>query len=326
MRCAVAVLAVLLAQASAPGQKPVDEDAPALSPVASLGLTPEKVSHLNQAIAEHEYVAAEKLLLDELASETHSARSARLLAYAGSIYFLNRDYLEAAIAWKKSDAITPLDESLQFSLAMAYVGMGHVDWAMAQLEKLAKLSPQEAIYPYWLGRLEYDAQHYDAAIEHFKLAARLAPEMMRSYDKLGLCYFYLNQNALAMENFQKAIELNRKSQHPSAWPYLDAAVTLQFMGRLPEGEADLREALKVDPQFAAAHYRLGNVLEDEGLVEAAVPELLEAARLDESYAEPHMALARLYKRLGRKEDAEREVQVYLRLHAVGTAQPAPRQP
>ena len=185
MKLAGVLFAVLLSHAVAQGQKPVDEAAPALSPVSSLGLTPEKVSHLNQAIAEHDYVAAEKLLLDELAVDQHSARAARLLAYAGSIYFLNRDYLNAAVAWKKSDGITPLDESLQFSLAMAYVGMGHMDWARAQLEKLAVQNPKEAIYPYWLGRLDYDAQHYDAAIGHFKLAAQLSPEMMRSYDKLG---------------------------------------------------------------------------------------------------------------------------------------------
>jgi len=69
MKFAGVVLAVLLAHAAAQGQKAMDEIAPALSPVASLGLTPEKVSHLNQAVAEHEYGAAEKLRLDELASQ-----------------------------------------------------------------------------------------------------------------------------------------------------------------------------------------------------------------------------------------------------------------
>ena len=314
MRFAGALLGILLAHAVAQGQKPMDESAPALSPIASLGLSSEKVSHLDHAVAEHDYVAAEKLLLDELAMDAHSARSARLLAYAGSIYFLNRDYLNAAIAWKKSDAIAPLDVNLQFSLAMAYVGMGHVDWARTQLRKLAAQNPKEAIYPYWLGRLEYDAQNYNTAIDHFKLAVQLAPEMMRSYDKLGLCYFYLNQNDVAMANYEKAIELDRKSPNPSAWPYLDAAVTLQFMGRLPEAEADLHEALKIDPEFATAHFRLGSVLEEVDRPEAAVRELLEAARLDEHYAEPHMALARVYKKLGRKDDADREAKLYLQLH------------
>ena len=86
------------------------------------------------------------------------------------------------------------------------------------------------------------------------------------------------------------------------------------MGRLPEAEADLQEALKIDPEFATAHFRLGSVLEEGDRPEAAVRELLEAARLDEHYAEPHMALARVYKKLGRKDDADQEVKLYLQLH------------
>ena len=313
------IVAVLVVHGTAKAQTPVDEPSPALSSAASLGLAPDKVSHLNEAVAEHKYIDAEKLLLAELESDTHSVRAARLLAYAGSIYFLNHDFLNAAVAWKKSDAITPLDVGLQFSLAMAYVGMGRVDWAQTQLEKLAKLNPKEAMYPYWLGRLEFDAKHYDAAIDHFKLALQLAPDMMRSYDKLGLCYFYLNQNELAMAHFEKAIALDRKSEQRSPWPYLDAAVTLQFMNRLSEAESYLREALKIDPEFAIGHYRLGNVLEDSDRPEAAVPELVEAGRLDEHYAEPHITLAQVYKKLGRKEDADREVKIYLRLHGNGSA-------
>ncbi len=91
-------------------------DAPAATTVPSLELTPEKVSHLNAAVAAHDYVAAEELLLKEIEPEAHSARAARLLAYLGSVYFLNHDYLNAAIAWKKSDAIAPLGSDLQFSL------------------------------------------------------------------------------------------------------------------------------------------------------------------------------------------------------------------
>ena len=50
--------------------------------------------------------------------------------------------MSAAIAWKKSDAITPLDPKLQFSLAMAYVAMKRTDWARQQLEKLYENSPR----------------------------------------------------------------------------------------------------------------------------------------------------------------------------------------
>jgi tetratricopeptide (TPR) repeat protein len=233
----------------------------------------------------------------------------------GSIYFLNHDFLNAAIAWKKSAAISPLAPELQFSLAMAYIEIAHPDWARPVIESLAAHDPKTALYPYWLGRLDYDAQHYPEAIHHFQQAITLDPTMARAYDNLGLCYFYQNQTGLAVKNFNQAITLNRDALHPSPWPYLNLAVALQFMGHAQEAETALREALRLDPKLAAAHYHLGNLLQEQGQLDAAVQEQLTAARLDDKYAEPHVALAHIYNQLGRKDAAQEEVKIYLRLHA-----------
>ena len=47
--------------------------------------------------------------------------------------------------------------------------------------------------------------------------------------------------------------------------------------------------------------------------------MLEAIRLDDKYAEPHVALAHIYNELGRKNAAQEEVKIYLRLHADANA-------
>ena len=322
---AVVLLALLLyggRGSSTRAQNAQETPAQAIPP-SSLGLAPDKVSHLKTAIAGHDYVAAEKLLIADIEQDPHSLRAAHLLAYLGSVYFMNHDYLNAAVAWKKSDAITPLGSELQFSLAMAYIEISHPDWARGVIETLSTKDKKNALYPYWLGRLDYDAHHYPEAIHHFQQAITLDPAMARAYDNLGLCYFYQNQNRIALDNFSKAIALDRNAQHPSAWPYLNRAVTLQFMGRSQEAEADLREALRLNPQLAPAHYRLGNLLQQRGQLDAAVREQLEAVRLDEKYAEPHIALAHLYNQLGRKAAAEDEVSIYLRLHTAAPVRPDP---
>jgi tetratricopeptide (TPR) repeat protein len=319
---AAVTLALLLCDARVPPAA-AQSAAPPPVTVPSSELTPEKVSHLNAAVAAHDYVAAEELLLKEIESDPHSARAARLLAYLGSVYFLNHDYLNAAIAWKKSDAIAPLGSDLQFSLAMAYIRISRPDWARPVLESLSAHDNKNALYPYWLGRVDYDAQHYSDATHRFQQAIVLDPTMARAYDNLGLCYFYQNDTALAVKNFNRAIELDRNAPRPSPWPYLNLGVALQFLGRTQEAETDLREALRLDPQLAEAHYRLGNVLEHQGKLEAAVPELMEAIRLDDKYAEPHIALAHIYKQLGHKDAANEEVKIYLRLHG---AQPLASQP
>ena len=146
----------------------------------------------------------------------------------------------------------------------------------------------------------------------------MGTNMARAYDNLGLCYYYQNQNDLAVENYEKAIELDRGSAHPSAWPYLNLAITQQFLNQLADAEKNLREAIRLDPEFAKARFQLGTVLEDQGKPEAALVELRGAARLDATYAEPHMALARIYHKLGRETEARDEVQTYLRLHPHST--------
>ena len=295
-----------------------DEPAPTSSAVSSLGLTPAQASLLKIAIDARDYVGAEKLLLAEIDSDPHSPRAARLLAFAGSVYFLNRDYLNAAVAWKKSEAIAPLEPSLQFSLAMAYIRLAHPDWARKVLESLTAQNRNEPLFPYWLGRLDYDGHEYNRAISNFQRAIALAPGMARAYDNLGLCYFYQNQNDLAVENYQRAIELDRGSGHPSAWPYLNLAITQQFLNQLSDAEKNLREAIRLDPSFAKAHFQLGTVLESLQEPEAALEELKEAARLDPAFAEPHMAMARVYHKLGQEPSAREEVKTYLRLHPPST--------
>lgn len=316
-----ALLALLLLGVPLQSQAPADEPAPEAAVIASLQLGPSQAIELQNAINHRDFIAAEKILLAEIDRDSHSPRAARLLAYVGTVYFLNHDYMNAAIAWKKSAAVAPLDPKLRFSLAMAYIRLDHPDWARSELESLAALNPKEALYPYWLGRLDYDGHQYNRAIHNFQQAIVLDPRMARAYDNLGLCYYYQNQNDLAVENYQKAIELDRGSAHPSAWPYLNLAITQQFLNRLPDAEKNLREAIRLDPGFAKAHFQLGTVLEDLQKPEAAVAELKEAARLDPTYAEPHMALARVYHKLGREALSREEVGTYLHLHPHSTPSP-----
>ena len=314
---AAAFLSVFLMRL--PAQNSRDEAAPPETAIASLQLSPQAAEQLQKAMSEHDYITAEKLLLAEINRDSHSMRGARLLAYAGAVYFRNRDYMNAAIAWKKSEAIAPLDPPLRFSLAMAYVRISHPDWARPVLESLAAHDSANAIYPYWLGRLSYDGHEYEKAIQDFKQAIQLDPRFARAYDNLGLCYYYENQNDLAVANYERAIALDRESGHPSPWPYLNLAITEQFLNRLPDAENNLREAIRLDPAFAKAHFQLGTILEDKGHLDEALRELQDAARLDPAYPEPHMAIARILHRLGREADAKKEVETYRKLRA---AQPA----
>jgi tetratricopeptide (TPR) repeat protein len=298
----------ILLAARAPGvqQESVAAQDPAPD-LATLQLSDVRKGELQDAIRRRDYKRAESILVDEAEKDPGSLRSARLLVVAGGVFFLNGEYLNSATAWKKAEAITPLDDRSRFTLAMAFVRLKRGDWARTELEKLAAAHPQDSLYQYWLARLDYDAQEYAAAIARLQKLIELDPDIMRAYDTLGLCYDYMGRFDEAIKAFNRAVELNRLQSKPSPWPNLDLAVTLISVNQWPEAEENIREALTYDTRLPQAHYQLGRVLEMQGSYPAAVQSLNQAIELEPTYPQPHYLLGRIYHRLGKEDVSKKEI-------------------
>jgi Flp pilus assembly protein TadD len=295
---------------------PQQETAPlrAASPAtADLPLDPVRRLELEGALNRRDYKRAETILLEEVERDPQSSRAAKLLATAGGIFFLDGQYLNSAIAYKKSDAIAPLDERSRFTMAMAYLRLNRRDWSKPELEKLSSLNPKNALYLYWLARLDYDAQQYNAAIAGLQKVIELDPQMMRAYDNLGLCYDYLGKYDEAIKSYNRAVELNRQQSQPSPWPHVNMAISLMAVNRLTEGENHLREALRYDGQLPQAHYQLGQVLEKQGRYIEAVKALNQAVALDPTYPDPHYTLGRIHQRQGKSEEAKEAMERFRQL-------------
>jgi tetratricopeptide (TPR) repeat protein len=261
-----------------------------------------------EAMQRRDYTRAETILVEAINRETardpKSKRAAQLLGVAGGVFFLNGEWLNAAISFKKAEAIAPLVERDRFTLAMAYIRLDRRDWAKEALAKLAAEFPRNALYLYWLGRIEYDAQQYRTAIARFEQVIALDPQMMRAHDNLGLCYDYLGQYDEAVKHYNRAIELNRNQPRPSPWPHLNLGVTLLAQNKLSEAESSLREALRADSRLPQAHYHLGLALDKLGKPDEAIGALEQAAALDATYPDPHYTLGLLYQKQGDKVKAQ----------------------
>lgn len=297
---------------------PVLENAP--PDLLALQLSDARRLALEDALKRRDWKKAETILVEEVDSDPKSRRAARLLVLAGGVFFLDGQYLNAAIAWKKSEAIAPLDDRSRFTLAMAYVKLNRRDWARPELEKLSATQPQNALFPYWLARLDYDGRKFASAISTLQKVIELDPKMMRAYDLLGLCYDHQGQPAEALSNYGRAVELNRIQVKPSPWPHVDLAILLISLNRLSEAEQNLREALRYDSNLPQAHYELGQVLEKQGRYEDAIPSLQQASTLDPSYPEPHYLLGRLYHRLGNDRLSKSEIERFQELKKASEAQ------
>jgi tetratricopeptide (TPR) repeat protein len=320
---AVALCLVLLSSAQ---DQAVHQENPALGGVpldlSDLQFSDTQRLELEDAYKRKDYKLAESILVDEAQKNPKSLRTARLLVVAGSVFFLDGDYLNSAIAWKKAEAIAPLDDRTRFTLAMAWVKLNRRDWARPELDKLAAAHPQDPLYLYWLARLDFDAQNYQAAIARLQSVIVLDPKMMRAYDTLGLCYDYLGQFHEAIQSYDRAVELNSLQSRPSPWPLVDRAVSLISLNQLVEAEKNLHEALGYDARLPQAHYHLGRVLEMQGAYQAAVQSLNQALELNSSYPEPHYLLGRIYHRLGEDQLSRKEIAKFQQLKKASEAPPA----
>lgn len=275
---------------------------------------PEKLrTEVEVALKNRNFKQAETLLVNEINQRQNSAETAKLLAFTAGIFFLDGDWLNTAICYKKAEKISPLDVSSRFTLAMAYLKLNQPSWAIPELKKLVKEQPDNALYIYWLGRIDYDAQKYDQALIKLRKAVELDPTMIRAYDNLGLTYEHLSDNEAAIKSYRTAIELNRKQTNPSPWPFLNLAILLIGKNELSETEILLREAQRYDAKLPQIHYNLGQILEKQNKSTEAKEALLQAITLDQNYAEPHYTLSRIYQKQGEKLKAKEELELFQKL-------------
>jgi tetratricopeptide (TPR) repeat protein len=323
-RALLTLLGLVLAHSASqqepfPGAGPPSPDLGALDRAT---LDDTRRADIARALREHAYERAETLLVEAIERQPRSPELLRLL---GGVSFVRGHALNAAIAFKKAEALAPLDERSRFTLAMSYVALGKRDWARPELGKLMSSAPRNALYPYWLSRLDYDDGQYAAAVEGFLRAIELDPGFTKAHDNLGLSYEALGRNDEAIRSYQEAVRLNREQKSKWPWPALNLGLLLSRLDRPDEAEPLFREVLRDDPRFPQGHYQLGVLLERRGQLEAAVAELEEAAGLDPAYPEPHYALARVYRRRGEGDRADGALQEFQRLKKEkGQTGPGPR--
>lgn len=297
--------------ATVPNPKLSDIEAP-LNPVLRV--------HVEQAIQARDYLKAEQILVREIDRNPHSAELLKLIA---GVFFLDGKYLNVAIALKKAEKISTLDDQSRFTLAMSYVVLNHGGWARPELEKLHGKDPGNVLYLYWLGRLDYNAQHLPEAAAKLERVVALKPDFMKAHDNLGLCYEALGRFDDAIKSYERAVELNRNANPGSPWPPLNLGTLLLKIERVDEAERYLGESLRVNSRFAPAHYELGVVFERKGRNADAVRELEEAAAIDTGYAQPHYALGRIYRKIGNALKAEAEFSLFERLKRERPEKPLP---
>ncbi|HKI38503.1 MAG TPA: tetratricopeptide repeat protein [Gemmataceae bacterium] len=97
------------------------------------------------------------------------------------------------------------------------------------------------------------------ALDQYRAALRLNPDHFWAHYQIGRCYLSLGQEAQAVEALGTCVALRRDSP----WGYLTRGLALARLNRFAEAEADLTQALTLDPDQLPARLDRGYVLSQQ---------------------------------------------------------------
>jgi type IV pilus assembly protein PilF len=131
--------------------------------------------------------------------------------------------------------------------------------ALKYLSMAEKERPKDPDVQYSLGLAYYERGLRTDALMHFKRALESKPDFPEAQNALGRYYAEQGQLDLAQQAFQKAIA-NPFYQTPQYALY-NLGLVYEQKGDLDSALRQYQEAVRLDPCYGAAYYRLGQMLE-----------------------------------------------------------------
>jgi len=179
----------------------------------------------------------------------------------------------------------PRSPRLAIGLGMSFYSRGNYDDAVSALLKAADLDPFDPRCYYFLSKA-YDSspgQAYEV-IQRFRRFAELQP-----------------QNARALYYYAMSMWKGRRAQDESV--------------DFTQIESLLKKSVEIDPKFPEARLQLGNLYSDQKKYSEAAPQYEQALALNSDLADAHYRLGQAYVHLGKRDEAQQQLQVYQKLRA-----------
>ena len=124
--------------------------------------------------------------------------------------------------------------------------------ALLRFQAALNVAPSNAILHLHTGAALHNIERYEEAVASYQRAINFAPGLGEAHNNLGNSLMALGHFAEAAASFTKASEILASSPVPLT----ARATALQAIGYVTEAENDCRQALILDPSFAAAHWNL----------------------------------------------------------------------
>jgi tetratricopeptide (TPR) repeat protein len=203
----------------------------------------------------------------------------------GCELLLHRTYEPAIEVFQKGANLYPKSPRLLIGLGMSLYSRGKYDEAVKALLTAADLDPSDPRCFYFLSKA-YDSSPNQAAdvIARFRRFSELQPN-----------------NGLAVYYYAMSMWKGKRTEDPN----LD-------MGEI---ESLMLKSIALDPTLAEPHVQLGNLYADQHKYDKSIPEYERALQLNPNLPDAHYRLGQDYVRVGQKDRAQAEFDIYQRQRA-----------
>ena len=154
-------------------------------------------------------------------------------------------------------------------------------------------------------------RQYDKAVDAYRQAIKLNPNLAASYHGLGSAYVNMGRVADALDPMKTAVRLDPNN----AAAHLNLGITLAALRQPDNAMFELNEAKRLSPNDARIYNEIGNVLHNSfGRIDESLAAYVEARRLNPNVPAIHHNIGLMYIRLGRFSEAIEPFQQALRLN------------
>jgi tetratricopeptide (TPR) repeat protein len=226
------------------------------------------------------------------------------------------DYDAAETHLRQLAGREPKDQEVWYLLAQVHMKLSEQDMA-----KMNAIDPHSVLAHELSGEMMEAMNNYDGAVVELKKAVEMAPRRPGTHYKLGDAYYSLSQWDSATEQFQAEVSVD-PANCMAHWKI--GSIVLEKNGSADEALADIDRALSMCPGLTDARAGRARALIKLNRNAEAATDLEAAAKADPAEPSTHFLLAKVYRALGRPQDAQAEMQTFSKLEENARAATAER--
>jgi enediyne biosynthesis protein E4 len=253
--------------------------------------------------------AAEILFRNSLSQNPNQANANAAL---GEICLNKRQLDDAAALFTKAMQLSPDSADYAFGYVRVLLAEKDSSHLLTFLKSVEGKFHDLPNYQYALARAYYGELNYPETIRVLDdLLKTNPPRPDKIEDLMGNSYQALGNMPEAESAFQKAIEINPKNPEY----YVSSALVLRREGpeKTDEAIAQLTKAERISPGDWRLELQLGLCYEEKNRFADAAELIEKSVQARPDMLPAHVALARIYFRLGRKADHDREKKIIAEL-------------